>query len=163
MKNLPTDEGDEEENRKIISADIINEKTFQPGLRIEKEKPRLVERGGTWFGRWGTWMIRAWMIRDLDDEGLGQNKVLCSSSRDKLPWSTTIYAPRQRSPRQENRSLASCRLPTLEPHWFGFFLVASSLSPLLCYLFLVASSLSPHLACSLTRSISCPCFCFARS
>ena len=34
-----------EENRKII--DIVNEKTFQPGLRIRKEKPRFVMRGGT--------------------------------------------------------------------------------------------------------------------
>ena len=64
MKNLPIDEGDGEENRKM-SAYIVDEKTFQPGLRTEKEKPRLVERGGTWFGRWGTWMIR-----DLDDERL---------------------------------------------------------------------------------------------
>ena len=53
-----------EENQKII--DIVNEKTFQPGLRIGKEKPRLVEKGGTWFGR-----RRTWMIRDLDDERLG--------------------------------------------------------------------------------------------
>ena len=54
MKNLPTDEGDEEENQKIIKIDIVNEKTFQPGLRTGKEKPRLVERGGMWFGRWET-------------------------------------------------------------------------------------------------------------
>ena len=51
MKNLPTDEGDEEKNRKIISVDIVNEKTFQPGLRTGKEKSRVVERGGTWFGQ----------------------------------------------------------------------------------------------------------------
>ena len=51
MKNLQTDEGDGEENRKIISVDIVDEKTFQPGLRTGKEKPRLVERGGTWFGQ----------------------------------------------------------------------------------------------------------------
>ena len=31
-----------EKNQKII--DIIDEKTFQPGLRIGKEKPRLMER-----------------------------------------------------------------------------------------------------------------------
>ena len=49
MKNLPIDERDGEENQKII--DIVNEKTFQPELRTGKEKPRLVERGGTWFGR----------------------------------------------------------------------------------------------------------------
>ena len=36
-----------EENQKII--DIVNEKTFQPGLKIEKEKPRLVERKKTYL------------------------------------------------------------------------------------------------------------------
>ena len=51
MKNLPTDEGDGEENRKIISVDIVDEKTFQPGLRTGKEKPRVVERKGTCFSR----------------------------------------------------------------------------------------------------------------
>ena len=50
MKNLPTDEGDREENRKIISVYIVDEKTFQPGLRIGKEKLRVVERGEMWFG-----------------------------------------------------------------------------------------------------------------
>ena len=34
----------EEENQKII--DIVDRKTFQPGLRTEKEKPRLIERKG---------------------------------------------------------------------------------------------------------------------
>ena len=37
------------------------------------------------------------MIKDLDDEELGQNKVLCSSSRVELLWSTTMQVPRQRS------------------------------------------------------------------
>ena len=45
-----------EENRKII--DIVDEKTFQSGLRTGKEKPRLMERKG------------------LFEEGLGRNKVL---------------------------------------------------------------------------------------
>ena len=49
MKNLLTNEEMWEENRKII--DIVDGKTFQPELRIGKKKPRLVERGGTWFGR----------------------------------------------------------------------------------------------------------------
>ena len=54
MKNLPTDEGDGEETRKII--DIVDEKTFQSrlfqlGLKTGKEKPRLVEKRGTWFGQ----------------------------------------------------------------------------------------------------------------
>ena len=51
MKNLPTDKGDKEENQKIISVDIVDEKTFQPGLKTGKEKSRVVERGGTWFGQ----------------------------------------------------------------------------------------------------------------
>ena len=131
MKNLPTDEGDGEENRKIIN--IVDEKTFQLGLRTGKEKPRLVERGETWFSWWGTWMIR-----DLDDKGLGQNKVLCSSSRVELPWSTTMQAP-QHSLRQGDRSPASYRLLALELHWLRFLFVASSLSSLLCRLFFVAS------------------------
>ena len=36
-----------EENRKII--DIIDKKTFQPGARTRKEKPRFVMRKGTWL------------------------------------------------------------------------------------------------------------------
>ena len=60
-----------EENRKIL--DIVNEKTFQPGLRIEKEKPRLVDRGEICLRR------ETWLKRYLVKERLGQNKVLCSS------------------------------------------------------------------------------------
>ena len=56
MKNLLANERDKEKNRKIISVDIVNEKTFQSGLRTGKEKPRLVEREGG---------------RGLVDEGLG--------------------------------------------------------------------------------------------
>ena len=70
MKNLLTDEEDGGENWKIISINIVIEKVFQLRLRIEKEKPRLVERD--------------WVRRDLDDEKLGQNKVLYSSSEVKL-------------------------------------------------------------------------------
>ena len=51
MKNFPNDERDVEENRKIISVDIVDKKNFQLGLRTRKEKSRVVERGGTWFGR----------------------------------------------------------------------------------------------------------------
>ena len=36
-----------EKNQKIIN--IVNEKTFQPGPRTRKEKPRFVMRGGTWW------------------------------------------------------------------------------------------------------------------
>ena len=91
------------------------------------------------------------MIKDLDDKGLGQNKVLCSSSEVELPWSTTMQAPRQRSLRQGDRSPAIRRLLTLEPHWLGFLLVASSFSPLPSRLFFVPFFLSPHLARVLAR------------
>ena len=48
------------------------------------------------------------------EEGLGQNKVLCSSSTESnCQWSTTIQASR-RSPRQGDRSPATCRLLALE-------------------------------------------------
>ena len=43
MKNLPTNEGDWGEKPKD-HIDIVNKKTFQSGLRIEKEKPKLMER-----------------------------------------------------------------------------------------------------------------------
>ena len=56
------------------------------------------------------------MIRDLDDEGLGQNKLLCSSSKVELPWSTTMQALRQRSPRQGDRSPATGRFLAPELH-----------------------------------------------
>ena len=82
-KNLPTNEKDREENQKII--DIIDEKTFQPGLKTRKEKPRLVERGGVYSKR------------DLDDKGLGQNKVLYNSSRIKLLIVKLILQAPQRS------------------------------------------------------------------
>ena len=55
-------------------------------------------------------------MRDLDDKGLGQNKVLCSSSEVELPWSTTMQAPRQCSLRQGDKSPATRRLLALEPH-----------------------------------------------
>ena len=56
------------------------------------------------------------MIRDLDDERLGHNKVLCSFSGVELPWSTIMQTPRQRSPRQRDKSPATRRLLALEPH-----------------------------------------------
>ena len=103
------------------------------------------------------------MIRDLNDKGLGQNKVLYSSSGVELPWSTTMQATRQRSSRHRDRSPATRRLLALEPHLLGFFFVASLLLPLPCCLFLVASSLSPHLAHFLARPVGRPRFCFAGS
>ena len=56
------------------------------------------------------------MIKNLDDEGLGQNKVLCSSSGVEPPWLTTMQALRQRFSRQRDRSPATRRLQALEPH-----------------------------------------------
>ena len=56
------------------------------------------------------------MMRDLDNEGLGQNKVLCSFLEvELLMVKLPLHAPR-RSLRQEDRSLASCRLLALEPY-----------------------------------------------
>ena len=55
------------------------------------------------------------MIKDLDDKGLGQNKMLCSSSEVELPWSTIIQTSR-RSPHQEDRSPATRRFLAQEPH-----------------------------------------------
>ena len=62
--------------KRLKSVDVVNEKTFQPGLRAKKEKPRFDGE--------------IWMIRDLDNKGHGQNKVLCSSSEVELPWLTTM-------------------------------------------------------------------------
>ena len=72
------------------------------------------------------------MIRGLDNKGLGQNKVLCSSSEVELSWSTTMQAL-QRSPHQKNRSPATRRL-------LAFRTVLTRIFPY-C-LFIVASSLS---------------------
>ena len=47
----PDEEKTEEENQKIISVNIVKEKTFQPELRIEKEKPRLMEKRGVCLRR----------------------------------------------------------------------------------------------------------------
>ena len=70
--------------------------------------------------------------RDLDDKGLGQNKVLCSSSGVELPMvKLPLQAPR-RSLRQGDRSPTSRRLLALRT-------TLTRISP--CRLFLVASSL----------------------
>ena len=68
------------------------------------------------------------MIRDLDDKGLGQNKVLYSSSGVKLPrrLPNTLYA------RETDLWLPA-----------GFWLFRTTLTQIPpCRLFLVASSLS---------------------
>ena len=69
MKNLPTNEEDWRGKPKDL-IDIVDEKTFQPGLRTGKEKPRLVERGGV-CSRKDLFEGGTWIIRDLDDKGLG--------------------------------------------------------------------------------------------
>ena len=57
------------------------------------------------------------MIRDPDDKGLGQNKVLCSALEVKLLMvKLPLQAPWQRSPCQQNRFLATRRLLALELH-----------------------------------------------
>ena len=98
------------------------------------------------------------MIRDLDDKGLGQNKVLCSSSGVELPWQLLCRLPGSASHARET----DLRLPA------GFWLwnhtdSDSSLSPLPCRLFFVASSLLPHLTCFIARPIGCPRFCLRGS
>ena len=117
-----------EKNQKII--DIIDKKTFQPGLKAKKEKPRLCEKEGVC------------LMRDLDDERLGQNKVLCSSSEVKLPLIKLPLQALQHFPRQGDGFPAICRFLALEPHQLGFLLVAFSLSfHLVCFLARLASRL----------------------
>ena len=67
---------------------MVDEKIFQLGLKTEKENPRLVERG------------RTCSRRDLDDEGLGQNNVLCNSSKIELPIVKLLLQAPQRFLRQ---------------------------------------------------------------
>ena len=91
--------------------------TFYPKLRKEKEKPEVVERGGVC------------LIKDLVDEGLGQNKVLYSSSGVELPiinyhtGSSTLPVPGRQicgySPTSGSRTTLT-RIPPC-----CFFLVAS--------------------------------------
>ena len=56
------------------------------------------------------------MIRDLDDERLGQNKELCSSSGVKLLMAKLLLQAPRRSLRQGDRPPASYRLLALEPY-----------------------------------------------
>ena len=107
MKNLPINEGDGEENQKII--DIVDEKTFQPGLRTGKEKPRLMEGKKTC------------LRMDLVDKELGQNKVLCISSGVKLPI--------------VNYHAGSPALSALEKQIFGYLPASSSKTALTQILF----------------------------
>ena len=63
MKNLPTDERDWGGKPKDF-INIVDEKTFQPGLRIEKEKSRIMERRGV-CSRKDLFKGETWIIRDL--------------------------------------------------------------------------------------------------
>ena len=56
------------------------------------------------------------MIRDLDNKGLSQNKVLYSSSEVELPMVKLLLQALRRSLHQGDRSSASCRLLAPEPH-----------------------------------------------
>ena len=73
MKNIPTNEGDWGENPKNH-----DEKTFEPELKAEKENR-------DWWREEGFVWEETCSRRDLDDEGLGQNKVIYSFSEVKLP------------------------------------------------------------------------------
>ena len=81
------------------------------------------------------------MIRDLDDKGLGQNKVLCSSSGVELLM--------------VNYHAGSPALPAPGRQISGYPPASGSRTTLtripLCHLFLIASFLSPHLARFLAR------------
>ena len=88
-----------------------------------------------------------WLIRDLDDEWLDQNKVPYSFSGVKLP--IVKYYIGSLVLRQRDKSLVTCRLLALEPDWLGFLLVASSLLP--------------HLICFLVHYIGCARFCSVES
>ena len=94
------------------------------------------------------------MIKNLDDERLGQNKVLCSSSGVELPMVKLPLQVPQHSLRQEDRSPATRRLLTLRT-------VLTRIPS--CCLYLVASFLLPHLARFLARLVGRPRFCFAGS
>ena len=82
MKNLPIDEGDGEENQKIIKYRYCRWKNL---LTLTKDMKKKTEIGGE---RGDVFCL----MKDLDDRGLGQNKVLCSSSGVKLLWSNTMQA-----------------------------------------------------------------------
>ena len=135
MKNLPTDERDRKENQKIISIDIVDEKTFQPGLRTGKEKSRVVERGETWFGRWETWMIRD-LVRIRCCVVLQKSNCQRLNCHCRLP--NALCARGDRFP--VSRRLLALRTTLTRIPPCHLFLVASSLSPLPYCLFLVASS-----------------------
>ena len=72
------------------------------------------------------------MIRDLDDKGHGQNRVLCSSSGVELPIVKLPLQAPQRSLRQKDRSPASRQL-------LAFRTTLTWILP--CRLFFIASSL----------------------
>ena len=75
MNNLPTDEGDKDKNRKISKYRYCGWKNV---LTWTKDKEGKTEISGESRNV-------VWSMRDLDNKGLNQNKVLCSSLRVELP------------------------------------------------------------------------------
>ena len=94
------------------------------------------------------------MIKDLDDEGLGQNKVLRSFFRSRTAngQTATTGSPTLHAPGRQISSL----LPVS-----GSRTALTRIPP--CYFFFIASSLLPHLAHFLAHPVSRPCFRFAGS
>ena len=137
VKNLPTRWRETEEknwNKGLIDKKPPNQweglerktkkswwKIFQSGLRTEKKKPRIIEKRGVIF--------EAFLKRDLDDKGLGQNKVLYSFSRVKLPMVNYHTG----SP----TLLTQVRQISGYPPTFGSRITLTRILP--CRLFLVAS------------------------
>ena len=79
IKNLLTDEGDREENRKIIKCRYCQWKNLPTWTKDRKEKTEIGgERG-----------VVVWSMRDLDDKELGQNS---DSSLSPLPCRLFLFA-----------------------------------------------------------------------
>ena len=75
MKNLPTDEGDGEENWKIIKYRYCQWKKLLTWIKDREWKTEIDGKRRD--------VVR--LMRDLDDKRHSQNKVLCSFSRVELP------------------------------------------------------------------------------
>ena len=134
-----------EENRKII--DIVDEKNL---LTWTKDREGKTEIGGERRSLFEERLVRR---KDLDDKGLGQNKVLCSSSGVKLlivnyhAGFPALPAPGRQISGYLPASGSRTTLTRIPPY----------------YLFLVASSLLPHLARVLARPVGRPRFRFRGS
>ena len=81
-KPLKLDKEIWEENQKIIKCRYCQWKNLPTWTKDRKKKTEIgQERKNV-----------VWSMKDLDDKGLGQNKVLYISSGVKLPWSTIMQA-----------------------------------------------------------------------